>query len=249
MFAPGILHIPLGTHLAIQRTSQLASTEIRELLARLGVKMGEVIAAVSLAGQLFTGCVQACHFLLTAHQFEDVSQKYLIKLCIEQARLLIWGRTSGLADGPLNPSLRNIASVIVRVLEYMQNSLADAADLSQKYGLEFSSPAPNPAAQSATTVSTTWTTSVLIKSQHQKLLESKSYRCRAVREAGASGEYGYVVTIAGLILMLIMTINWAARNLLLATGYAGDLKHRFSIRLLMSVGAASVMAAAQALYV
>lgn len=136
--------------------------------------MAEAIAFVVLAGQLFIGCVQAYHFLLTAYSFESVSQKYLINLCIEQARLLIWGRNSGLAEGAGHPSLGNMAALIVRVLEYMQNSLSNAADLSRKYGLDFSPPAPNTAAQPATTVSTAWTTSVLGKSQHQKFLESES---------------------------------------------------------------------------
>lgn len=105
--------------------------------------MAEAIAILSLAGQLFTGCVQAYHLLATAYKRGSVSKKYLLELVIEQVRLLLWGRNSGVSDGFLKPSLHCIASLITGILQKMKATLQDSAKLRTQYGLDYSKISPN----------------------------------------------------------------------------------------------------------
>lgn len=60
--------------------------------------VGIALSVASLAGQLFTGCIQGIQFIITAKNVPEESKYYNLRLRMEQQRLFAWSETSGLLD-------------------------------------------------------------------------------------------------------------------------------------------------------
>ncbi|RAL67084.1 hypothetical protein DID88_007864 [Monilinia fructigena] len=60
--------------------------------------VGIALSVASLAGQVFTGCIQGIQFIITAKNVPEESKYYNLRLRMEQQRLFAWSETSGLLD-------------------------------------------------------------------------------------------------------------------------------------------------------
>ncbi|ESZ90229.1 hypothetical protein SBOR_9383 [Sclerotinia borealis F-4128] len=60
--------------------------------------VGLALSVASLAGQVFTGCIQGIQFIITAKNVPEESKYYNLRLRMEQQRLFAWSETSGLLD-------------------------------------------------------------------------------------------------------------------------------------------------------
>lgn len=98
--------------------------------------MGDVIAAISLAGQLFSGAVNAYHLFRAAIDFPEDFETLELRLEAECARLEIWGKNSGASEGALHPDLAPFVSLINAILEKTTRLLQDSEKLKENYGLK-----------------------------------------------------------------------------------------------------------------
>ncbi|KND95041.1 hypothetical protein TOPH_00098 [Tolypocladium ophioglossoides CBS 100239] len=102
--------------------------------------IGTTIGVVGFIGQLFDGCVKAYGFFTTAAHLDTDSQRLMCKVCIEEMRLVVWGREWGVAEGRLeahldsgyNPQLRALAT---QILEELHTTVTDFRKLQERYGL------------------------------------------------------------------------------------------------------------------
>ncbi|QSZ36114.1 hypothetical protein DSL72_007239 [Monilinia vaccinii-corymbosi] len=60
--------------------------------------VGIALSVASLAGQVFTGCIQGIQLIITAKNVPKESRYYNLRLRMEQQRLFAWSETSGLLD-------------------------------------------------------------------------------------------------------------------------------------------------------
>jgi len=95
---------------------------------------GLVIGAISLAFQLFGVCLDAFSLLETAANLGEDGATFSCMLKLEEHRLLLWARRSGLTDDNLDPRFNE--SVIRETLAQLRNLLTNTANLKSKYKLE-----------------------------------------------------------------------------------------------------------------
>ncbi|OAF58896.1 hypothetical protein VC83_06172 [Pseudogymnoascus destructans] len=70
-----------------------------------GSVVGIVLGVAGLAGQVFSGCITTIQFIITARDIHKDQQYLVLRLRLEQERLLAWSEASGLLDyGPENSS-------------------------------------------------------------------------------------------------------------------------------------------------
>ncbi|KAF2111606.1 prion-inhibition and propagation-domain-containing protein [Lophiotrema nucula] len=111
---------------------------------------GEAAAAISLTVQLFSLSVDGLRAISRARHSTECILNFSIKLDLEIARLVLWGRNSGLTSGRLDPTLEPIRLLLASILGTLSSSIQNADELKGKYGIRLAeesklhTPATNP---------------------------------------------------------------------------------------------------------
>jgi Prion-inhibition and propagation len=98
---------------------------------------GLVIGGLSLGFQLFGISLDAFSLLETAANFGEDGLTFSCMLKLEEHRLLLWAKRSGLVDNRLDPRFNE--ALICETLAQLRNLLSDTANLKAKYKLEINS--------------------------------------------------------------------------------------------------------------
>ncbi|KAL8990643.1 MAG: hypothetical protein Q9169_008074, partial [Polycauliona sp. 2 TL-2023] len=99
------------------------------------------LGAVSLAFQLFAGCIKGFLLLSTAHNFGKNSSTLLCMLNLQEIKLTEWARRAGLLSGHHTLDKRLNAVVVQAVLSQLNSLLLDTERLKARYKLALD-PAP-----------------------------------------------------------------------------------------------------------
>ncbi|KAF4337045.1 small s [Fusarium beomiforme] len=99
--------------------------------------VGTALEVVGVLGQLFDGCIRSYSLFTAAANIDTDSQRLLCKVCIEEMRLVFWGRDWGVAEGRLeahlestrNPQLRTLA---LQILEELHSAATDFKKLKDR---------------------------------------------------------------------------------------------------------------------
>src|SRR5579871_2099985 len=96
---------------------------------------GEVAAAISLTAELYSLSVDGLQAISRARDSTGRILNFSVKLDLEIARLVLWGRNSGVTSGRLDPSLEPIQPLLARILSTLSSSIQNADELKGKYGI------------------------------------------------------------------------------------------------------------------
>jgi hypothetical protein len=96
---------------------------------------GIALASISLAAQTFNGCVTALQLISKARHSNELLLDFSTKVDLEIARLIIWGRNSGLANDQLDPSLEPVRSLLFEILTRIKSSIENTDKLKSVYGI------------------------------------------------------------------------------------------------------------------
>lgn len=115
-----------------------------ELLPVIGFTMlsdpisvgGLALSAVSVAAQTFNGCIIGLRIISKARSSHVTLLGFRTQLDLEIARLLIWGRNSGLARDELHESLQPIQPLLLDILGNIASSIESTDKLRSTYGIE-----------------------------------------------------------------------------------------------------------------
>src|ERR1700712_23687 len=92
------------------------------------------LSVVSLAFALFHGCVVGFQLLSAAHNLGKDAEFLVCMLRLEEYRLILWAKQSGLADDDLDRKFDEIA--IRTALAELKELLTDAENLKKRYKLD-----------------------------------------------------------------------------------------------------------------
>lgn len=110
-----------------------------------GAVMG-VVGAVGVLGQLLDGCLKGYRIFTTASNLGRDSERLVVKIRIEEMRLVIWGREWGVIEGQFDKTfaagtvqegLRGLAEMI---LTQLYQTVMDLNKLQDRYGLREETP-------------------------------------------------------------------------------------------------------------
>ena len=96
------------------------------------------LGVVSLAFQLFAGCIQGFVILPTAHNLSDDSSTLLCMLNLQEYRLTDWARRAGLLSESRALNRRLNETIVQAMLQYFQTLLTDTDKLKSRYKLGLS---------------------------------------------------------------------------------------------------------------
>ena len=104
-----------------------------------------VVGIVGFGFQCLAGCIQGFQLFSTAFQVGKQTMHYRCAILLEEERLLLWAKRSGLADNNLDRRLNE--AVINQVLSSLQELLTSTDKLSKRYKLNIvvGGPPPNTA--------------------------------------------------------------------------------------------------------
>ncbi|KAF8247111.1 hypothetical protein K440DRAFT_629819 [Wilcoxina mikolae CBS 423.85] len=97
---------------------------------------GLALSAVSVAAQTFNGCITGLRTISKARSSHVTLLSFRTQLDLEIARLLIWGRNSGLARDELHESLQPIQPLLLDILGNIASSIESTDKLKSAYGIE-----------------------------------------------------------------------------------------------------------------
>jgi hypothetical protein len=97
---------------------------------------GLILASVSLAAQAFNGCIVGLQIISKAGHSHESMLQFNTKLDIEIARLLLWGRNSGLCRGELDESLKPVETLLLSILTSILSSIESTEKLKSTYGID-----------------------------------------------------------------------------------------------------------------
>lgn len=97
---------------------------------------GVALASISLAAQTFNGCIVGLQIISKAGHFHESMLQFSTKLDIEIARLLLWGRNSGLCRGELDESLKPVETLFLSILTRILSSIESTEKLKSTYGID-----------------------------------------------------------------------------------------------------------------
>jgi hypothetical protein len=95
---------------------------------------GIALAAVSLTFQIFAGCVKGFQLLSSAHHLGQDAELLVCMLKLEEYKLILWSKKSGLIDDKLDPRLNT--QIISAALAELRALFDDTGKLKKKYKLE-----------------------------------------------------------------------------------------------------------------
>lgn len=101
--------------------------------------IGTALAVVGVLGTIFEGCVRAYGHFTTATHFDQDSQKMVVKIRIEEMRLVVWGREWGVAEGKLEAHLQEnggMRQLALQILTELHRTVTDVQRLRDRYGLQ-----------------------------------------------------------------------------------------------------------------
>jgi len=108
----------------------------------LGTALG-IVGAVGVLAQIFDGCIKAYAFFTTAANLGRESERLVVKIRIEEMRLLVWGREWGVIEGRLEAHLQaesnsgnqRLRQLAVNILTELHRTITDFNKLQDRYGL------------------------------------------------------------------------------------------------------------------
>src|SRR5262245_52327466 len=89
---------------------------------------------VGLSFTLLHGCVEGFKLILEAKNLGKDASYLICALCLEENRLVLWARRSGLSRGHLDERLNE--TLIHQTLGNIHNLLCDTSRLKRDYGLD-----------------------------------------------------------------------------------------------------------------
>jgi hypothetical protein len=95
---------------------------------------GIALAIASLSFQIFAGCVKGFQLLSGAHHFGKDAEYLACMLKLEEYRLILWAKKSGLIDDKLDERLEK--ELINETLGQLRNLLQDTVALKKRYKLD-----------------------------------------------------------------------------------------------------------------
>lgn len=95
---------------------------------------GVALAVVSLSFQIFAGCVTGFQLLSGAHNLGKDAEYLVCMLKLEEYRLILWAKKSGLTDDKLDERLEK--ELINKTLGQLRSLLQDTATLNKRYKLD-----------------------------------------------------------------------------------------------------------------
>src|SRR4051794_6412497 len=98
-------------------------------------EIGLAIGGISLAAQVFNGCLVGLQTISRARYSDKSLLDFTTKLDLEIARLIIWGRNSGLTRGQLDESLVPIRPLLLEILTDILSSIESTDKLKSTYGI------------------------------------------------------------------------------------------------------------------
>ena len=110
------------------------SDKVTPKMAEIGVA-GLALGGLSLAAQTFNGCVVGLRIISRARSSDKSLLDFTTKLDLEIARLIIWGRNSGLTRGQLDESLVPIRPLLLEILTKILSSIENTDKLKSTYGI------------------------------------------------------------------------------------------------------------------
>lgn len=96
---------------------------------------GLAFGATSMAVQMFNGCITGLQIISDARSSQFTLLDFQIKLDIEIARLLLWGRNSGLSRDRLHESLKPVEPLLLNILGALARSIDSTDKLKSVYGI------------------------------------------------------------------------------------------------------------------
>jgi hypothetical protein len=97
---------------------------------------GLSLAGVSLAAQAFNGSVVGLQVISKARASNTALLNFRTKLDLEIARLLLWGKNSGLSIDHLHESLQPVSPLLLSILGNIARSIESTDKLKSAYGIE-----------------------------------------------------------------------------------------------------------------
>lgn len=96
---------------------------------------GDAAAGISMTIELFNICIDSLRIISRARHSGESLVDFAIRLDLEIARLVLWGRNTGLDRDKLDPSLEPVKPLLVKILSAISSSVQDADQLRTAYGL------------------------------------------------------------------------------------------------------------------
>src|SRR5437764_12616869 len=97
--------------------------------------LGAVAAGVSLLAETYNRCVLGLQLVSKARHSGESLLDFSTRLDLETARLVIWGRNSGLACGELDHSLVPVQSLLLQILTRVISGIESTETLKSTYGI------------------------------------------------------------------------------------------------------------------